>query len=101
MTWLINLLSGGAGAAIGRAASNLGAAALLAPLGVWFLAERDHQAVEILWWQAAIAVVLVAALLKVAHYTPAPARLELEGRGAELVARLVNVTIVVVLVLAL
>lgn len=68
---LIAVLSGGAGKTVGTAITNIGALVALAPLGLWFVNNKDDVVTVITYGDLALYGLFVFALLKVAHYTRA------------------------------
>jgi hypothetical protein len=72
LTWLVGMFGTQAGAAAGRWVANGAAIVALTPLAVWFLANKDAEAVQFTWGQLAIFGLVLIAFIKVAHYTPPP-----------------------------
>ena len=68
---LIALLSGGAGRTIGTAVTNIGALVALAPVGLWFVKNKDDVVTVITYGDLALYGLFVFAMLKIAHYTRA------------------------------
>ena len=68
--WLIKLLSGGVGAAVGQSVANVSAIVALAPVAYWFLGHKEEVAVALTWGQLGLFGLLVFAIIKIVHYTP-------------------------------
>ena len=66
---LIGVLSTGAGKSIGNAVTNVGALVALAPLGLWFVKNKDDVVTVVTYGDLALYGLFVFALLKVAHYS--------------------------------
>ena len=69
---LIGFFAGGVGHKIGTTLID-GAAilAIAAPVALWFLGHKDEIAVTLTWSQVLFFGVILAAVIKVAHYTRA------------------------------
>lgn len=80
---LISWLAGLFGASVGARVVNVASLAALAPIAVWFLANKDAEAVCFTWGQLAIVGCLVAVLAKVGHVTPQPRWWPRGGEGAQ------------------
>ena len=73
MNAIVQLLMGifgkGAGQAVGNSLANAAALAALAPVALWFLANKDAEAVSFTWGELAVFGLFAFALVKVAHYS--------------------------------
>lgn len=71
--WLIDLLSGNAGAQLaGGAVNTVAALAVLGPAAIWFTQHKDEVFVVLSYGDTAVIGAIICAVLKAAHYAKPP-----------------------------
>ena len=66
---LLSLFSGGATGIVATGVVNVASLLALAPAAVWFVENKDGVLVTITWGEAAVFGGIIAAFIKLAHYT--------------------------------
>lgn len=70
LKWLTGLLTGGG--PVGAGVNVIGAAAVLVPLGAWFIGAKDEVVTTITYGDLAVWGLVLFVILQVAHRAPPP-----------------------------